>query len=48
MVLKALTFNIFYFGRVSWSSKKGFFTVDTVGRCGSPERTESTDLILPQ
>ena len=28
--------------------KERIFTVDTVGRCGSPERTESTDLILPQ
>ena len=25
-----------------------FLTVATVGRCGVPERTESTDLILPQ
>ena len=49
MVLKELIFNIFYIeqGVVVLKASEDL-TIDTVCRCGVPERTESTDLILPQ
>ena len=48
VVLKELIFNSFYFGNMCGLERTHDFTVDTVCRCGVPERTESTDLILPQ
>ena len=39
VVLKELSFNRFYFGRVWWSSKKWLLTVSTLGGCGGLEET---------
>ena len=39
VVLKELTFNSFYFGRVWWSWKNWFWTVSTLGGCGGLGRT---------
>ena len=48
VVLKELIFNSFYFGNMCGLERTDDFTVDTVCRCGVPERTESTDLVMPQ
>ena len=49
VVLKELIFNSFhYWAGCGGLERTEFLTVAIVGRCGVPERTESTDLILPQ
>ena len=40
MVFKELIFNIFYFGRVCWSSKNSILTLSTLGRYGGLKRTD--------
>ena len=45
MVLKELNFNSFFIGRVWWTSKNWFLTVDTLGGCGGLERNHFKWLI---
>ena len=46
VVLKELILNSFYFGRVWWSWKNWLWTVSTLGRCGSLERTHFEQFLL--
>ena len=48
VVLKGLTLNSFYFQRVWWSWKNWFWTVSTLGGCGSLERTDFEQFLLSE
>ena len=48
VVLKGLSFNSFYFGRVWWSWKNWFWTVYTFRGCGGHERTDFEQFLLSE